>query len=73
MEPTRVVPAATLTLTLTLPLPLPLPLPLTLALTPTPNPHQTAQATVLTVLQTHRMPSGPASELPWVPYDHLRR
>ena len=31
MEPTRVVPAATLTLTLTLPLPLPLPL------TPTPR------------------------------------
>ena len=28
---------------------------------------------MLTVLQTHRMPSGPASELPWVPYDHLRR
>ena len=34
---------------------------------------QAAQATVLTVLQTHRMPSGPMSELPWVLFDALRR
>ena len=33
---------------------------------------QAAQATVLTVLQTHRMPSGQMSELPWAPFDALR-
>jgi hypothetical protein len=33
---------------------------------------QAAQATVLTVLQTHRMPSGQMSELPWVLFGALR-
>ena len=33
---------------------------------------QAAQATVLTVLQTHRMPSGQMSELPWALFSALR-
>ena len=33
---------------------------------------QAAKATVLTVLQTHRMPSGPTSELPWVPFHAIK-
>ena len=33
---------------------------------------QAAQATVLTVLQTHHMPRGQMSQLPWVSFDALR-